>query len=432
MPKPLAPLRILHAPVNVAGQAGDVVAALRRSGHDAQLWVRGVDAFGRDADRFLDAPPDDEHATWRYIREAAERFDVVHFHFARTLVPHASPGLPRFWDLPVYRALGLRVYFTFHGSDVRIGRVFAERNPWAPQFQVSAAPDDDRIEKNLHVMRTYADRLFVASPNSLNYVPDAVYLPRVIDLAAWPAQPAAQRRVRPVVVHAPSRRGTKGTDGILGDLEALRAEGLDFELRLLEGVPHEQVRKTLADADLLIDNTIGGSYGIVSLEALSLGKVAVSNMSPAMRAAHPTAPVVMVDPTALRDTLRRLLRDVDERQALAERGRAFVEQDHDADAVAATLVDFYTERLPERTRPAMPDWVSVERFRRIERLEERLDRVTVELERTRLREHNLRAQLGKVPVGWQEQRQRLAGRAGVLARRVTPMPIRRLIRRLRA
>ncbi len=429
---PPKPLRILHAPVNVAGQGGDVVAALRRAGQDAHLWVRGTDAFGRSADRLLDAPADDDHATWRYVREAAEQFDVLHFHFARTLVPAASAGLPPFWDLPVYRALGLRVYFTFHGSDVRLSRVFAERNPWAAQFLVPGAADDDRIEKYLHVMRTYADRLFVASANSLDYVPDAVYLPRVIDMSAWPAQAAAQRRVRPVIVHAPTKRGTKGTNGILADLEALRAEGLDFELRLLEGVPHEQVRQTLADADILIDNTVAGSYGIVSLEALSLNKVSVSSMSPAMRAAHPTSPVVVVDPDTLRDTVRRLVLDADERQALAERGRAFVASDHDADRVAAALLERYREPRPDRPRPIMPDWVSVDRTRKVELVAERLDRVTVELERSRRREHELRAQLGIAPISLREQGLRAGARLRGLGRRVVPTAIRRLFKRLRA
>ena len=432
MSKPQPPLRILHAPVNVAGQAGDVVAALRRRGQDAQLWLRGADAFGRPADRLLDAPLDDDTATLQYIREAAERFDVLHFHFGRTLVPKYTSALPPFWDLPVYRARGLRVYFTFHGSDVRIGRIFAEANPWAARFQGDGPQEDDRIAKNLHVMRLYANKLLVASPNSLNYVPDAVYVPRVIDLAAWPAQPAAQRRTTPVVLHAPSRRGTKGTDGILADLEALRAEGLDVEVRLLEGVPHEQVRRAMPEADIIIDNTIGGSYGIVSLEALALNKVALSNMSPAVLAAHPTTPIVLVDPDTLRDTLRRLVQDAAGRQALAERGRAFVASDHSADVVAGQLLEIYASRQTELPRQAMPDWVSEDRARKIEHLEERLDRIGVELERSRRSEHELRTRLGKPPVSWHERGQRLMGDAAVLARRVTPMSVRRVIRRMRA
>jgi hypothetical protein len=41
-----APLRILHGPRNIAGQASDVVAALRRLGHEAELWETQADRSG--------------------------------------------------------------------------------------------------------------------------------------------------------------------------------------------------------------------------------------------------------------------------------------------------------------------------------------------------------------------------------------------------
>ena len=44
-------MRILHAARNVANQAGDVVVALRRLGHDAELWEYGANPFGFPSDR---------------------------------------------------------------------------------------------------------------------------------------------------------------------------------------------------------------------------------------------------------------------------------------------------------------------------------------------------------------------------------------------
>jgi hypothetical protein len=413
-------LRILHAPANVAGQAGDAVAALRRLGHEVELWEETPEAFGRPPERVLDASRD-SRAAWATIREAAERFDVVHFHFGRTLVPRANRDLPPYWDLPVLRALGLGVFFTFHGSEVRIDRIHREINPWSGQFTASSPPDDDRTEKAIQVMRTYADRLFVVSVNYLAYVPDATYLPRLIDRAAWPELPAAQRE-RPLIVHAPTRRTTKGTDLILAALDGLREEGLAFDLRLLEGLPHAEVRAAMADADLLVDNVVAGSYGIVSLEAMACSKVAVSNMSDALRAAHPDAPVVPVDPDTLRPVLRRLIADRGERQALAVRGRPFVAAVHDADVVAGRLVEAY--RAPRRVdrHAAMPDWVSLAPSRRIETLESRLATLEVELARARRRETELRVRLGLSP----EAPPSLARR---IVRRTVPEPVRRMVRR---
>lgn len=414
------PLRILHAPRNIAGQASDVVAALRRMGHHAELWEETPEAFGRRGDRVLDEGDRDARAVWDTIGEAVDRFDIVHFHFGQTLVPRGFDGLPAFWDLPVYRALGLRVYFTFHGTDARIGRIHRAMNPWSHLFAASSEPDDDRVEKSLQVIRTYADRMFVVSVNYLGYVPDAEYLPRIIDLTGWPVLAPVQRD-RPVLVHAPTRRGTKGSDLILGALESLRAEGVEFELRLLEGVSHDQVRAELADADVLIDNVIAGSYGIVSLEAMACGKVAVANLSENLRAAHPDAPVVHVDPDTFPDVMRRLILDPGWRGALAARGRPFVERVHDADRIAARLVEAYTAPRADVPRRTMPDWASLARVRRIEALETRVDRVETDLARSRRRESDLRRRLGLDPEG---------GPSGlrVLARRVLPASVRARLR----
>ncbi len=416
-----SPLRILHAPRNIAGQAGDVVAALRRLGHAAELWEEAPEAFGRAADRTYGADIDARTA-WRLVEEAAARFDVVHFHFGRTLVPRTVRELPPMWDLPLYRALGRRVYFTFHGSDIRIGRIHRQTNPWGHLFRASSDPDDDRIERSLQVMRTYADGLFVTSVNYLDYVPDGDYLPRVIDLGAWPELPVAQRD-RPVVVHAPTRRGTKGSDIILGELEALHAEGVPFELRLIEGQPHEQVREELAAADVLVDNVIAGAYGVVSLEAMACGKVAVANLSEAVRAVHPDAPVVHVDPVTFRATMRRLLRDPAERTALAQRGRPYVAAVHDADRIARQLVEVYrAPRQPVRPK-TIPDWIPA--GRRIDQpaLEARVERLEADLARSRRREEELRARLGLGPAGLSPARK--------AARAVLPHGVRARILRIR-
>jgi glycosyltransferase involved in cell wall biosynthesis len=384
------PLRILHAPRNIASQASDAVAALRRRGHHAEVWESRSDV-PEGADRMLDLSRDGGGASaMAAIADAVDGFDVIHFHFGRTL---SGRVLPPYWDLPVLRALGKRVYFTYHGSEIRLARVFRERNPWADLFGGVEALDDDRTEKALQVMRTYANRLFVVSVNYLDYVPDAEYLPRILDLAAWPERPPCQNE-RPVIVHAPSERGTKGSDIILAALESLRDEGVAFDLQLLDGVPHGVIHDVLSRADMVIDNVIAGSYGIISLEAMASGMVAVSNMSEALRSAHPDAPVVPIDPDTIVETLRRLIRDRGERQALAERGRTFVRAVHDADRIAERLEAAYRAPVTPVSDRAMPDWVSLAPLRRIETLQARVDRLEAELGRTLRREGELRVRLG--------------------------------------
>jgi glycosyltransferase involved in cell wall biosynthesis len=382
----VASMRILHAPTNPANQAGAVVAALRRLGHEAELWQYDRHPFGFRADRTIDTTSGDPAVFWRTFLAAIERFDVIHFHFGRSLFPADWGGVPPLWDLPMYRILGKRVFATWHGSDCRIRRIHLETNPWSHYRTSEIASDDDRTTKVIEVFRTYAQRNFVVSPDYLHFIPDATLMPRAIDLGEWPEQAPQQRDV-PRLLHVPSRRGTKGTDRILAAIDRLRGEGLRFDFQLLEGVSHEAARQAIQAADVVIDNVITGDYEIVSLEAMASSRVAVANIQVDSARTFPDAPIFSVDPDSLDRRLRGLIDDVDLRRSLAARGRAYVGRRHDAAVIAGSLLEAYREPSVMVGRAAFPDWLSIESSRRIERLE-------AQLAAARVREMALQRRLG--------------------------------------
>jgi len=362
-------VRILHAPSNPAGQASALVAALRRLGHDAQLWQYGAHAFGYPADRTI-LITGDPRVPWRTLIEAVDSFDVVHLHFGRSLFPD-WPGVPALWDVPLYRVLGVKLFHTFHGSDARLRRVHLAANPWSHLLGTDVRSDDARTEKVIEIFRTYAERNFVVAPDYLAYVPDAELLPRAVDLRAVPARDPDQRPI-PRLLHAPSRRATKGTEHVLGAVEALRREHVPLHFELIEGVSHERVLAAIADADIVIDNVISGDYELVSIEAMASSRVAVANRLEPSLVAFPGAPVWNVDPEHLVDQLRALMLDVDLRRSLAAQGRAYVASVHDANAVASKLVEAYEQPSRPIDARSMPDWVSLAPARRVELLERRL------------------------------------------------------------
>jgi len=407
-------MRILHAARNPANQAGYVVAALRRLGHDAQLWEYEGNRFGFPADRVIDISSGDPAVFWRTFEDAIGRFDVLHFHFGRTFFPNDWGGVPPLWDLPIYRVLGKKVFHTWHGSDCRIRAVHLEVNPWSYYRTSDVGADDDRTRKVIEVFRTYADRQFVVSPDYLAFVPDAQVMPRVIDLDEWPEQAPVQRAA-PRLLHVPTRRGTKGSDVIIAGLERLRAEGLAFDFTLLEGVSHDEARRAIQAADVVIDNVITGDYEIVSLEAMASSRVAVANIQGESARAFPDAPVYSVDPSTFEERMRALIVDQPARQALAARGRAYVAARHDAPVIAAQLLEAYAAPSRPVARQSFPDWLSLDAARSIERLERRLAD-------SQARELDLRRRLG-MPVELADER--------TLKDRL-PMPLRLRLRRARA
>ncbi len=419
-------MRILHAPRNIANQPGYLVGALRALGHEAEVWEYDPSPFGFPADRTISLSERDPVRFWETFLEAVDRFDVFHFHFARTLFPNSWGGVPALWDLPIYRILGKRVFFTFHGSDCRIRRIHEAVNPWSYYRFSDVEADDDRTEKTIQLVRTYADRMFVTSVDYLHFVPDAVVSPRVIDLAEWPVREVAQRPV-PQILHVPSRRGTKGTEFILAGLRRLEEEGVAFEFRLLEGVSHAEARAAIGAADIAIDNVLTGDYELVSIESMASSGVAVANIQAAVAEAYPDAPVVSVDPDTFVDRMRTLIADVERRRELAARGRPYVARVHEARVVAAELVRAYEAEPVAVVGRTHPDWASLAGQRTIERLERRVVGLEEDLARSQRRENGLRHRLGLEPPDGADHVRRFEAMKNLL-----PDDLRVALRRFRA
>lgn len=421
------PMRILHAPVNIADQAGTVVRALRRLGHDAEMWEYGAAKWGFPADRTIDVSSEDPRALWRTFLEAAERFDVFHFHFGRSFFPFAWSGAPPFWDLPVLRTLGKKVFFTFLGSDCRMRRVHERHTPWSGLFFGDFAPDDDRTAKSLQVIRTYAMRTFVVRAELSLYVPDADYMPFALDLGEWEEIPPADREVARVV-HVPSRRAFKGTDLIVRGLERLEREGVPFEFRLLEGIPHDEMKKAIAQADVVVDSLPMGDYGVTSIETMAAGRVAVAYLMAEVRRLHPEIPIFDVTPDDFVERMRLLLTDREMRRSLAARGRPYVVEHFDATKVARKHLEYYEREWPPLPARAFPDWTGFGDARKVERLEERVAGLEQERAYLRGRERDLRAQVVELTREAASLRKQLAD--AWTPKKLIPAPARRALRRL--
>ena len=123
-------------------------------------------------------------------------------------------------------------------------------------------------------------------------------------------------------------------------------EGLDVDLRLVEGLPHDEARKRYEDADIVVDQLNAGWYGLFAIESMALGKPVVTYLhEEAVRRTEEAfgvhVPLVPTTKETLRETLRPLVADAAERRRIGAASRAYVEQVHDARANAQRLLDLY-------------------------------------------------------------------------------------------
>ena len=94
-------------------------------------------------------------------------------------------------------------------------------------------------------MAKCCDQVYAVNPDLLHVLgPNARFVPYSnIGLDEW-VPVYTQALDRPLRIgHAPSNRKVKGTAYILAALDELAAEGLEFELVLVEGLSHEAARR---------------------------------------------------------------------------------------------------------------------------------------------------------------------------------------------
>jgi len=306
-------LTVVHAPVNTAGVPWQNVQALRRKGVDAKLVVFERYKLHPEADVDLGLEGRGLLARqlrqWRAFAGLLPATDVFHFYFGVTLVPKSL-------QFPLLRAARKRSVYHFLGSDIR-GKSPAEL--------------------------AYAQRAgarIVGSYDAVRWVPDANVVPPGIDLRDFePTSPSD--RARPLLVHAPSSRGRKGTEHVIA-----ACEQLPVDLEIVEGLHHDEARERYRAADIVVDQLNAGWYGLFAIEAMALGKPILTFLhDEAVRRTEDAfgvpVPIVGTTKETLVEDLRPLVESPEERRRVGLASRAYVERVHDIEQVADRLLDIY-------------------------------------------------------------------------------------------
>jgi hypothetical protein len=366
-------LRVLHCPQLVGGQASGLARAERELGLESVCVALEPSRFGYEADELASHGRGvwSEISRWQLLLRAITGFDVVHFNFGQTILrpPALSVStrtlgrsygrLVGLRDLPVLRGLGKIIAVTFQGDDIRQGDV--QRSLYDHSL-ATAVPENydaygDRSKRRIATeFARWSHLTYFLNPDLAHVLPRrARFLPYAsVDPRRW-VREGHLCGERPLIVHAPSDPRVKGTREIVATLEGLRDEGIEFDFRLVEGMPQHEARRVYSDADIFVDQLNAGWYGAAAVELMALQVPVVcfireddlSAVDPAMVR---ELPVIRTDAGRLKDTLRDLLRkSPEELRRLGVDARAYVERWHDPLAIAArTKSDYESARNSTR------------------------------------------------------------------------------------
>lgn len=297
------------------------------------------------------------------------RFDVFFFNYGETLFPQlakrsrSSSRVVRFlhpfrriyykvmqnFEFLLIRFLGKIALVQYQGDDARQG------DYTLANFEVSIANHiqsgyyaedlDDLKRKNIARLTRMCGKIYALNPDLLHVLPDrAEFMPYShISLKDWQPvfPPLANKPLE--IVHAPSHRGVKGTEQIIEALEALRKQGFEFKLTLVEGYSHSDARKLYEQADLIIDQIYAGWYGGLAVEAMALGKpvaayLRIQDFAFIPEGMREDIPILRVHPSTLRADLASIL-EIPRSELLnvAKKSRRYVEKWHDPIKIASRV-----------------------------------------------------------------------------------------------
>jgi glycosyltransferase involved in cell wall biosynthesis len=304
-------MRILHGPLDYGGQGFKISRAQRKLGHKSDFAVFRPSFSYFPADFVLK----DEKGVWSRSRKLSfllrclKDYDIFHLH-------SDSIFASEFKDIPLLKALGKKVIFHFHGTDIR--------------------------GKKMHPRIGSSHALMVSTPDLFRYVPDAIWIPQPVDLEYW-TPPAADKLKKIItILHAPTNRMKSGTDFIISTVEELKREGYPVDLSLIERQPYEKLKPYYQAGDIFMDKITLGIYGNIAIEGMALKKPVCAFINEEVVSFYPKElPVVNTSPDNLKQNLKRLIEDERLRKELGEKGRAYVEKYHHVKKVALKCLSIY-------------------------------------------------------------------------------------------
>lgn len=350
------PLRVLHLPVNIRWIMDATIKGQEELGIETKKFLtssRGVD--DPSTERFYYAPRKNQGASKvEYLRQVFRYFkqywdllrwaDVVHWQYSHRL--WANEGLLKNLDFFLIKLLRKPAIVQFHGGDFVDGDLAMIDSPWwheayDPEFMSSLTENARKTQKNF----AKADFIFALYISLLRSVKRentsrVFILERVRDLTNMKPSPLPLGE-RITIAHCPSNPSVKGTRYVVAAIESLQKK-YPINFVLIEGKTNEEVLESIRHADIVIDGIISGGYGLLSVEAMALGRAVLARVPERNRAYYPDEmPVISVSPTSLVEVLEDLINNPQKIRDAAEAGPSYVQQMHSIESLTPEILRAY-------------------------------------------------------------------------------------------
>lgn len=238
------------------------------------------------------------------------QYDLLHFHY--------SSAIPFGLDFPLWKMAGKKAVIHHHGSDIR-----------------------NKGEARMYSRS--AHRIFVSTPDLLEWSEKATWIPNPIDLDRYRFVGIDRCSDAIKILHAPSCRDIKGTSYVIKAVEQLKREGYKLDLVMVENCSHSQALELYSQADIVVDQLLIGWYGMFAQECMALGKPVCVYIRSDLEKHMPFCPVINSSTETIADDLRVLIEDPGLRAEMSKKGRKYLKLMHDSNDIAKMVTCLYDD-----------------------------------------------------------------------------------------
>ncbi|WP_169713511.1 glycosyltransferase family 4 protein [Paludifilum halophilum] len=330
-------MRILIAPVDMAGQAGLLAKNLNGIDYQVTLCTYNRNPFGHYRQLQLSRP---EMKKW--FSEHWNEFDVFHYYWGLTIYNDGS-------DLDQLIHQHKKVLMRHCGNDVRIRSAARKNNPYIRILYRNGQTEEQVVNHLKILSRRIRDAVvpdYELYEHAKLFYEKVHVVPRMIQTQSFRPRFPDEKNDRPLVVHAPSLPFFKGSGDVIDTVKELQRR-YDFDFQLVKNLPQRKALKIYSRADIIIDQLLIGTYGVLAVEAMALGKPVISYLREDLKSTFLTdPPIVSANPATLYEQLEWLITHPAERRRLGISGRKYVEDMHDVRKVVPQMIRVYKQLPP--------------------------------------------------------------------------------------
>jgi glycosyltransferase involved in cell wall biosynthesis len=337
-------VKIYHGPQNIGGMAGVLATAQRDIGFLAMSCCYTTGNFRYKSDQEITLTNNYRKRfweLWKLLIKTLWRYDIFQFYFGESITG------PFLLELALLKILNKKIFFYFCGCDIRDSKLTIEKYTYSACKECWPMACSANQKNALRSALKYADAIFVSTPDLIEFIPGSVLLPQPIDINTFDTikknivKENNQSKVIKIA-HAPSNRKIKGTRHVEEAISALKTSGYLIELLLVENLSYEEALHKCANADIVIDQLLIGSYGQYSVEMMALGKPVICYLrDDLLHLYSPDLPIVNANPSNLIEVLKNLLDHKEVWEKLGHQGVKYVQQNHDSKVIAKKLIEYY-------------------------------------------------------------------------------------------